>query len=218
MTKDLREPLVVIGGGGHAKVVIEAARASGLWDVVGVVDASPSAAPCLGVPVLGGDEILPRLLAEGIASAVLALGGNALRERLGRHALDLGFELPAIIHPSALISPSAKIGKGVVVMARAVVGTETTVSDLAIVNTGAVLDHDNVLGRAAHVAPGCALAGNVSVGDRSLVGVGTAVRPLIRIGADVVVGAGSVIVADIPDGAFVGGAPARPLRGRSSVT
>lgn len=206
--------LVVVGAGGHAKVVIEAARASGLWDVVGLIDPSPAATSALGVPVLGGDEMLPQLLAGGVSAAVIALGGNALRERLGRQAQDMGFELPSIVHPSALVSPSARLGAGVVVMARAVIGTEAVVSDLAIVNTGAVLDHDNFVGIAGHVAPGCALAGNVSVGDRSLVGVGSAVRPQIRIGADVVIGAGSVVVADVPDGAIVAGAPARPLRER----
>ena len=85
----------------------------------------------------------------------------------------------------------------------------TRVGELAVVNTGAVVDHDNDIGPAAHVAPGVALAGNVRVGARALVGVGSAVRPGIRIGADAVVGAGSAVVADVADGAVVGGAPAR---------
>ena len=209
--------LVVVGAGVHAKVVIEAVRAGGLWDIVGLVDPCAADASLLGVAVLGGDEMLPRLRAEGVSAAVIAVGGNALRERLGRQAQALGFDLPAIVHPAALVSPSARLGRGVVVMARAVVGTEAVVSDLAVVNTGAVLDHDNVIGIAAHVAPGCALAGNVSVGDRTLVGVGSAVRPQVRIGADAVVGAGSAVVADVPDGAVVGGAPARALRQRGAA-
>jgi UDP-perosamine 4-acetyltransferase len=212
------ERLAIVGAGGHAKVVIEAIRATGTWDIAGLIDPSPGAASVLGVPVLGGDEMLPRLLADGVSAVVIALGGNALRERLGRRARDMGLELPAIVHPSALVSPSARLGAGVVVMARAVIGTETVVSELAIVNTGAILDHDNFLGIAAHVAPGCALAGNVFVGDRTLIGVGSAVRPLIRIGTDVVVGAGSAVVRDVPDGARVGGAPARNLRVKDKNT
>lgn len=217
MTTTIPRRLVVVGAGGHAKVVIEAIRAVGLWEIVGLIDPSPAAKSALGIPVLGGDEVLPALLDDGVSVAVIALGRNALREQLGRRMHQMGFDLPTIVHPSALVSPSATLGAGVVVMARAVVGTEAIVSDFAIVNTGAVLDHDNVIGVAAHVAPGCALAGNVSVGDRSLVGVGSSVRPEVRIGVDAVIGAGSAVVTDVPDGAVVGGAPARNLPTRGSA-
>src|SRR5689334_9742959 len=196
--------VVVIGAGGHAKVVIEAVRAHGS-EVVGLIDPSPGVSSVLGVQVLGGDDALPDLRCQGLDAAVVALGGNALRERVGRRMRELDFALPCVVHPSALLSPSARLGTGVVIMARAVVGSETVISDLAIINTGAIIDHDNEIGVAAHVAPGCALAGNVRVGARALVGVGSAVRPGIRVGADAVVGAGSAVVADVPDRAVVGG-------------
>jgi UDP-perosamine 4-acetyltransferase len=211
-TRQALPRLVVIGAGGHAKVVIEAVRAAALAEVVGALDPAPPSASVLDVPVLGGDEMLPRLLAEGVSAAVVALGGNALRERIGSGLREMGFSLPAVVHPSALVSPSAMLGNGVVIMARAVVGTETRVDDLVIVNTGAVVDHDNWIGRAAHVAPASGLAGNVTVGDRALVGIGSAVRPGIRIGADAVVGAGAAVVADVPAEAVVGGVPARRLQ------
>jgi UDP-perosamine 4-acetyltransferase len=212
MTNSGPRRVVVIGAGGHAKVVIEAIRASGGVEIAGLVDPSSTIRYLLGVPVLGGDEILPELRAQGLDAAVVALGGNALRERVGSRIENLGFTLINVVHPSALVSPSVRLGNGVVVMAHAVVGTETTIGDLAIVNTGAILDHDNRLGSGAHVAPGCALAGNVWVGARTLVGVGSAVRPGIRIGADAVVGAGSSVVTNVSDGATVAGAPAKPLR------
>ena len=211
MTRPVRK-VVVVGAGGHAKVVLEVLRAAGGFEVAGLVDPNPAQAEVLGVRVLGGDDILPGLRSRGVAAAVVALGSNRARERVGDGLRAMGFALPAAVHPSALVSPSARIGDGAVVMARAVLGTLAAVGEFAIINTGAVVEHDNRIGRAAHVAPGVALAGSVTVGDRALVGVGSAVRPGIRIGADAVVGAGSAVVADVADGMSVGGVPARALR------
>ena len=203
--------VVIIGAGGHAKVVIEALRAAGFPTPLGLVDPHPPTPEVLGLPVLGGDEVLERLRAEGAATAVVALGGNALRQRVGDRLAAMGYALPAVLHPAAQLSPSAVVEEGAVVMARACLGPDSRIGRLAIVNTNAVVEHDNLLGPAAHVAPGCALAGNVTVGERALVGVGSAVRPGIMIGADAVIGAGSAVVRDVPAGARVGGAPAAPL-------
>jgi len=205
--------LVLIGAGGHGKVVLEALRAMGKgWKVAGFVDAAPPAPGVLGTPVLGDESVLPRLRAQGVAAAVVALGDNHARQRVGERVRALGFALASVLHPAALVAPSARIGPGAMVLARAVIGTETCIGPLAIVNTGAILDHENEVEEAAHVAPGCALAGLVRVGARALVGVGSAVRPGIRIGPDAVIGAGSAVVSDVAPGAVVGGAPARPLR------
>jgi UDP-perosamine 4-acetyltransferase len=176
------------------------------------VDPNPPSPIVLGLPVLGGDEVLERLRQEGAEAAVVALGGNALRQRVGDRLAAMGYALPALVHPAAQLSPSATVEEGAVIMARACLGPDARIGRLAIVNTNAVVEHDNLLGQAAHVAPGCALAGNVTLGDRALLGVGSAVRPGILIGADAVIGAGSAVVRDVPPGARMGGAPAAPLR------
>jgi UDP-perosamine 4-acetyltransferase len=203
--------VVVIGAGGHAAVVIEALRAQCIFMIVGVIDPHPAHPDVLGVPVLGGDDCLPGLLQDGIDAAVVAIGDNRLRQKIGQMLIAKGYRLPPVIHPLASISPSAVIEEGAVIMNRAVAGTRVRIGCLAILNTGSIVDHDCVIDGAAHVAPGVALAGNVRVGERTLIGVGSSVRPGVWIGADVTVGAGSAVVTDIGDGLVVAGAPARRL-------
>ena len=204
-------PVLVLGAGGHAKVVIESLRACGR-EVVGVLDADPTPRKVAGAPVIGSDDALERLRAEGMACAFVALGGNALRARLGARLRSLGYALADAVHPSATLSPSVALGEGVAVMAGACLNADTRVGDFAIVNTGSTVDHDGDLGEACHVAPRCGLAGNVTLGARAFLGVGCSVIPDVTIGADAVVGAGAAIVRDIPAGALAMGVPARVVR------
>jgi UDP-perosamine 4-acetyltransferase len=203
--------VVIVGAGGHAKVVIELLWAIGGIEVVGLLAERAGQGP-FGLPVLGDDGLLPVLRTQGVVAALVALGSNALRDRIGAELHALGFLLPAVIHPSAQLSPSARVSAGAVIMARACVGPLATVGEFSIINTGAIIEHDSAIGRAAHVAPGSVLAGTVSVGERALVGAGSAVRPGVTIGKDSIVGVGSAVVANVPPGAVVGGAPARLLR------
>lgn len=193
-------------------MVIEALQAAGFPPPLGILDPAPPTPLVLGVPVLGGNELLEQLRARGAGAAVVALGGNRLRQDMGERLAALGFRLPPVVHPAAQLSPSARVAEGATVMARACIGPDAAVGWLAIVNTGAIVEHDGRLGQAAHVAPGSVLAGGVVVGDRALVGVGSAVRPGIVIGDDAVVGAGAAVVRDVPSGATVGGVPAAGLR------
>ncbi|MFM2149604.1 MAG: hypothetical protein RLZZ187_1910 [Pseudomonadota bacterium] len=198
--------LLVLGAGGHARPVIEALRAMGLA-VAGLLD-DAARAPVLGVPILGK---LDSLGAQGASAAVIAIGDNAMRARLGAACQARGLALPAVIHPTALISPSARIGAGVQVMARAVIGPEATLGDFALVNTGAIVEHECTLGPATHLGPGAVLCGGVAVGARALLGAGAVVRAGCRIGAEAVIGAGAAVTQDVAEGARMGGVPARPI-------
>ncbi len=200
--------VVILGGGGHAKVVIESLRASG-ETVVAIVDADPTPRAVLGVPVVGDDLALADLRGQGLAKLFVAIGDNRLREKLGRKAREQGFALVNAIHPSAVISPTARIGEGVAVMAGVAINADSVIGDLAIINTGAVVDHDCRLGAACHLGPASALAGGVIVGERSFLGVGARVIPGVSIGADAIVGAGGVVVRDLPDGVLAVGVPAK---------
>ena len=206
---DLNRAIVVVGAGGHAKVAIEALRQSG-WTVVGCTDFDPTPRDVVGAKVLGSDDELSRVRASGVRFAFAALGNNRLREAKADELAALGFELPAAISQSASVSDSARIGVGVAIFGGAVINAEAEIRDFAIINTNASIDHDCVIGRAAHVAPGCALAGCVRVGDRTFVGTGSSIIPGITIGSDTIVGAGSVVVRDLPDQITALGVPARP--------
>jgi len=205
--------VVLVGGGGHAKVIVEVLRAARPeLELAGVLDKTRSVGEVLGAPVVGDDDALPALRASGVAYAFIAIGDNRLRERLAEKARAAGFALINAISPAAVVSPSARLGEGVAVMAGAVINAGSQIADLAIVNTGAVIDHDCKIGQAAHVAPGCALAGGVTVGPRAFLGVGVSAIPGVQIGADTQVGAGACVTDDLAPGVLALGVPARPVR------
>lgn len=213
MTADQR--VVVIGAGGHAKVVIDLLRGSG-FHVVGCADPKPSSAEVNGVPVLGGEkEVLPLLRSQGVRFAFVALGDNRLRSRVADEVAGYGFEFVNAIGRSAVISQSARLGRGCALMEGAVVNADTIVGDFAIINTNASVDHDCVIGAASHVAPGAVLAGGVNVGQRTFMGAGCRAIPGVSICADSVVGAGAVVVDDIEQAGTWVGVPARLIKART---
>lgn len=204
--------IVVIGAGGHAKVVAETIAAGGKYRVAGFIDPEKKGDVLPGIPVIGGDDKLQELRNGGIRYAALAIGDNALRQKIAEKIAAIGFDYPVIAHPKALVSPSAEIGQGAVVMQGAIIGSCAIVEDFAIINTGSIIEHDNVAGRFSHIAPGCSLAGSVRTGDRAFIGIGSSVIPGISIGNDAIVGAGSSVVRDIPASAVVGGVPAKEIK------
>ena len=203
--------VIVIGAGGHAKVCIEILRAAGFCvDYCIGRDDSPQS--CLGIPVLIGDEHLATLAGRGYSRAFVAVGTNATRERLAEAAQALGYALLNAISPHAVISPSAKLGRGIAVMPGAVIQAEADIGDLVIINTGSTVDHDCTIQKATHIGPGCTLAGNVVVGPRCLLGAGATVIPGVSIGSDAVIGAGGVVTSNIAAGATAVGVPARVIK------
>lgn len=211
------DSVIVLGAGGHARVAVEILQLTGNISIVGLLDpvVALHGIEVLGLKVLGDDSLLPQLHSQGITHAFNGVGNvGDIRPRLNVYdkILEAGFELVSAIHPGASISPTAKMGAGLTIMAGAVVNTLAFIGDDVIINTGAVVDHDCHLGAHVHVAPGATLGGNVKVGPRSLIGIGAVVLPGVTIGADVVVGAGTVVLRNVPDGKLVFGNPGRVIR------
>lgn len=203
--------LLVIGAGGHARVAIDVARAAG-FDPVAALDPSNVGSRCNGVEVIGSDDMAARLFGEGLSHCLVAIGDNRLRWRLGERLREIGFMLPLVSHPSAVVSPTARIGDGTVIMPLAVVNAGATVGRLVIVNSSAVIEHDCNVGDGAHIAPGCRLGGTVAVGAGALIGIGSVARPQARIGDFTVIGAGSTVIGDVEGQVVATGSPAKVQR------
>ena len=199
--------LIVYGGGGHGKSVIEAIRAMGMHEVIGVVDDGlAKGTQVLGLPVLGGAEELPGLLAQGIrlaANAVGGIGDARSRVRVFHRLIEAGFACPAVVHPTACVEPSARLSPGVQIMPHAYVGSEAEIGFGAIVNTSAVVSHDCWLGAYANVSPGALLAGGDRLGVSALVGMGVTVNLGVAIGDGARVGNSAVVKKDVPPGGIV---------------
>lgn len=203
--------VILMGGGGHARVLVEALHGSAT-SVTGITDPGlPVGELVLGVPVLGSDTAVE--LCDP-ASVVLVNGmGTAQHGRLRRRLYEvwaaLGYRFLTVCHPSAVLSRTVQLGGGVQIMAGAIVQSLVELGPNCVVNTGARIDHDCQLGPHVFIGPGATLCGAVSVGEGALIGAGAVLLPGISVGREAIVGAGAVVTCDVPDGVVVIGNPAR---------
>ena len=208
--------ILLAGGGGHCRSVLDCLRQAGTYDEIGIVDQdSQKKKMIMGVPVLGTDADLEILFAGGWTNAAVTVGSigrPGARRRLFQQMKEIGFAFPPIISLHAVIGCEVLLGEGVFIGNGAIVNTGSRVGQCAIINTGAIVEHDCIVEDFAHISPGAVLCGTVRVGENTHVGAGAVVRQQIRIGRDAVIGAGSVVVRDIPDGAEACGNPCREVK------
>ncbi len=199
--------MILYGGGGHGKSIIELIQVLGAYQLVGIIDDGlKTGDKVLGVPVFGGSDLLEELRSSGVLFAANAVGGigdvdQRIRvfDTLERH----GFTFPALIHPEAYIEPSSRIEDGAQVLAKSYVSSESSVGFGSVLNAGVIVSHDCQLGRIVNLSPGAALAGGVKIGDYSQVGMNATINLNITIGERVRIGNGATIKQDVPSGTIV---------------
>jgi len=205
---------IIVGAGGHGRVVLDIFRQARNTDPVGFLDANPRlrGKKIDGLEVLGGPADLPALRENGIDSAIVAIGDNATRNMYAQTLTAQGLRLVNAIHPKASIADTVRLGANVVVAAGAVVCAHCRVSDSCIINTASIVDHESFIGRSAHVCPGSRLAGRVIVEDFAFVGIGATVVQCLTIGRGSTVGAGAVVLRNVEPFTTVVGVPARCIK------
>lgn len=201
----MSESVILIGGSGHARVVMDCVRASG-GQVAGILDDGiPAGTKILGVPVLGKIAEYEKYREN---SFLIAIGSNAVRRRIAG-AMDVSWY--TAVHPTAVVSQYARIGPGSVVMPRAVINAGAVVGAHCIVNTGAIVEHDDGIGDFCHLSPNAALGGAVTVGEGTHIGIGACVKNNISICGGCTIGAGAAVVKNITEPGTYVGVPARRM-------
>jgi len=211
MTKKLDE-IILLGGGGHAKVLIDLINTSMQFEISGILDTQLEiGTKVLNVSVLGDDDLLSGLYSKGIKNVCIAIGSvkdNARRRILFDKVKQMGFLVPYLLHPQTIISKNVHFSEGVQIMAGVNVQTDSLFKKNTIINTGAIIEHDCSIGSHAHICSGAVISGGCTVGDGAFIGAGATVMQGINIGQYVTVAAGAVVVKDVPDGSMVKGVPA----------
>ena len=206
--------IVVIGGGGHAKVVICVLKKLG-YAIAGYTD-NHDRGTILGIPHLGSDSDLnPLIEKRQCVAAIVGIGKvdtSDIRLSLQRRFAERGFTFPAICSPHAVINEEVTLGAGAVVLDGAIVNSGTILGEACVLNTGSTIDHDCVIGANVHIAPGVTLSGGVTVGDNCMIGTGTRIIQSLTICEGCLIGAGSTVVEDIFEAGTYVGSPAKKIR------
>lgn len=191
--------LVIIGAGGHGKVIADNALKNGYTEICFADDRASGT--CMGLPIIGTSADLDAL-DDGRTEFLIGIGNNQVRKRIAERA---ALPWATLIHPSAQIAADVTLGSGTVVMAGAVINASAKVGAHCIINTGAIVEHDNVLGDYVHLSPGATLSGTVAVGECTWLGTGTSVINNVEICGNVTIGVGSIVIRSIQnEGTYYG--------------
>ena len=213
-----KKNIVLIGGGGHCKVVISILKKLDNFEIAGIVDNYKSESFINGIKIIGTDDDLKDIYKSGIHNALITVGSikdNAKRYRLFNMAREIGYKFPVIISPEAIVDESVKIDEGTVVMPGSIINIDSFIGKNCIINTGTIIEHDCKIGDYCHIAPGVHISGTVNIGELSFIGIGATIIQGIKIGKNVTIGAGSVVIKDISDNVIAVGNPAKIVKNKN---
>lgn len=202
--REWMEKILILGMGGHAKSLIDALEKEGKYEIAGyVVNDNPNSDFVKRYPVLGNDSDLQRLFQQGIPNAAIGigfLGKSSLRNQLYEKLKEIGYQLPVICDPSAVLASGVTIGEGTFVGKGTILNTDATIGKMCIINTGAIVEHDCNVGDFSHISVGTVLCGEASVGSEAFIGANATVIQCCKIADGCIVGAGEVIRKNIGNG------------------
>ena len=213
----VKKKIILIGGGGHCKVVISIIKKLDNFEIAGIVDNYKAGSLISGIKIIGTDDDLKDIYKSGIHCALITVGStkdNAKRYALFNMAKEIGYKFPVIISPKAIVDKNVKIYEGTVIMPGSIINIDSSIGKNCIINTGAIIEHDCKIGNHCHIAPGVHISGAVNIGELSFIGVGATIIQGIKIGKNVTVGAGSMVIKDIPDNVIAVGNPAKIIKSK----
>lgn len=207
--KNMKDKLLIIGASGHGKVVADIALKMNKWKSVAFLDDNESIKISMGLEVLGKSTVVSKYIDS--CDIFIGIGNNSTRKNIQEKIEAKGATIPVLVHPNAVIGNDVKLGFGTAIMAGVVINCFTKIGKGCIINTGATLDHDNIIEDYVHISPGANLAGTVKVGKSSWIGIGSVVNNNVNVCSGCMIGAGAVVVKNIRQPGTYVGIPARKI-------
>ncbi|MGL5255767.1 MAG: acetyltransferase [Proteocatella sp.] len=207
-----KKPVIVLGAGGHAKVLINSLIQQGI-EIIGITDNDKAkhSKMILGKEIIGSDELIYKYSSKDIwlVNGIGSINSMNLRQNIYFKFKQEGYFFSEVIHPDTIIAKNVKISEGVQIMAGAIIQPGCVIGENTIINTKSAIDHDCIISRNVHIAPGCTLCGGIYVGESTHIGTGTVIVQNKRIGNNVLLGAGSLVLDDIDPNIIAFGMPAK---------
>lgn len=194
------EKVIILGCGGHAKSIVDMIEQQGNYEIAGFITNEYEGFNYRGYRIIGTDELLPQIFHDGVKNAVIAvgyLGNSKKRDSLYEMLKSIGFRLPVIIDPSAIIARDVMVGEGTVIGKGAIINSNATIGTMTIVNSGTIIEHDCEIGDFIHIAIGCVLCGHVKVKKHVFIGAGSNIIQGITVGENSIIGAGSTVITSV---------------------
>jgi len=205
----MKDRLLIIGAGGHGRVVADIAIKMNKWQQIAFIDDDKTVKSSMGINIIGkSDDVFQYISSYDI---FIAIGNNDIRERIHNRLKTAGASIPILIHPSVVTGERVEIGQGTVVMAGVVINCCSRIGKGCIINTASTIDHDNIIEDYVHISPGAHLAGTVKIGKGTWLGIGSIVSNNLNIADNCIIGAGAVVINDITEAGTYVGVPAKKI-------